>query len=158
MSLIVAIAAACVLTAQSPGPEHHVNVNPEDMKWEKIFPDLGADSPEIVILHTDPTTKATELMIRVPKNFRVPPHWHSANETHTILEGTFVFEAEGKRGVLKRGGFNYVPKKMTHEAWTTRDEGALLFITVDGAWDVNFVNGPPKPGDMLGKGVSLGSD
>lgn len=158
MTLMLALVASCVLGTQGPTQEHHLNVNPEDMKWERIFPELGTDSPEIVILRVDPATQATQLMIRVPKNFRVPSHWHSANETHTILEGTFVFEAEGKRGVLKRGGFNYVPKKMTHEAWTTPEEGALLFITVDAAWDVNFVNGPPRATDMVGRGVMLGSD
>jgi quercetin dioxygenase-like cupin family protein len=144
-----------MLMLQSPPAGHHVNVNPADMKWDKIFPDLGADSPEITMLRVDPVTQATQLMIRVPKNFHVPQHWHSANETHTVMEGTFVLEAEGKRDALKRGGFNYVPKKMPHEAWTTEDEGALLFITVDGAWDVNFVNGPPKGTDMVGKGVKI---
>jgi hypothetical protein len=39
---------------------------------------------------------------------------------------------------------------MRHEAWTTPKEGALLFITVDSAWDVNFVNGPPKLADLVG--------
>ena len=157
MSFAFAV-AALVLAMQAPAHDHHLNVNPADLKWERIFPELGADSPEIAILRVDPQTQATQLMVRVPKNFRVPPHWHSANETHTVLEGTFIFEAEGKRGVLKRGGFNYVPKKMAHEAWTTRDEGALLFITVDAAWDVNFVNGPPAAADMVGRGVTPGSD
>jgi hypothetical protein len=39
------------------------------MKWQKIFPDLGARSAEITILRVDPTTQATQLMIRVPKSF-----------------------------------------------------------------------------------------
>jgi hypothetical protein len=39
---------------------------------------------------------------------------------------------------------------MHHEAWTLPDEGALLFITVDGAWDIQWVNGTPKPADVLG--------
>jgi hypothetical protein len=34
---------------------------------------------------------------------------------------------------------------MVHQAWTKPDEGTLLFITVDGAWDVNFLT-PPKFG------------
>lgn len=55
-----------------------------DIKWEMIVPELGDQSPEIAFLHVDPQTKATHLMIRVPKNFHVPRHWHSANETHTV--------------------------------------------------------------------------
>ena len=42
-----------------------------------------------------------------------------------------------------------VPSKMVHEAWTTCKEGALLFITVDAAWDNNWVNGPPMPQALL---------
>jgi hypothetical protein len=32
---------------------------------------------------------------------------------------------------------------MPHRAWTPDTEGALLSITVDGPWDINFVGGPP---------------
>jgi hypothetical protein len=37
---------------------------------------------------------------------------------------------------------------MVHEAWTKANEGTLLFITVDKAWDINWVGGPPKPEDF----------
>lgn len=117
----------------------------DDLKWEKIFPEWGNDSPEIVFLRIDPKTQATQLMIRVPKNMHVPRHWHTANETHTIVSGTFVMECEGNRAELGPGSFNYMPSKMIHQAWTKPDEGALLFITVDSAWDLNWVDGPPQP-------------
>ena len=129
---------------------HHLNVKFQDIKWDRIFPDLGDRSSEIAILHTDPITHATQLVIRVPKNFHVPKHWHTANETHTVISGTFVMEAEGMRETLGPGSFNYVPSKMVHEAWTKPDEGAVLFITVDSAWDLNWADGPPKPFDFLG--------
>jgi hypothetical protein len=32
---------------------------------------------------------------------------------------------------------------MVHQAWTKPDEGALLFITVDGEWDINWMDGRP---------------
>ena len=94
-------------------------------------------------MHIDPQTHATELMIRVPPNFHVPRHWHSANETHTVVSGTFIMEHDGKKISLGPGSFNYVPKKMIHQGWTKADEGTVLFITVDSAWDVNWVDGPP---------------
>ena len=135
---------------QAGAASHPMNIRVQDMKWQRIFPEAGERSAEIAILHSDPTTQATELMIRVPKNSHVPKHWHTANETHTVVSGTFIIECEGKREALGPGAFNYIPSKMHHEAWTTPGEGALLFITVDGAWDVNFVNGPPKPADLVG--------
>jgi AraC-like ligand binding domain len=68
-------------------------------------------------------------------------HWHTANETHTVIRGTWVFEHEGTRDQLGPGGFNYMPAKMHHQAWGSDD--ALVFITVDSAWDINWVSGPP---------------
>ncbi|HEU0047096.1 MAG TPA: DUF4437 domain-containing protein [Nitrososphaera sp.] len=148
---------ACVLIGAALGQalEQHQNsadpfVNPmftkfQDVKWERILPEFGENSPQIAILRVDPKTQATQLMIRSPKNFHVPKHWHTANETHTIISGTFIMECEGKREELGPGSFNYMPGKRVHQAWTKADEGVLLFITVDGAWDVNWVDGPPKP-------------
>jgi quercetin dioxygenase-like cupin family protein len=140
-------------TAQ-PSPESvtvadpPLSINLSEVKWEKIMPDLGDNSPEISILHVNPTTHATQLLVRVPKNFHVPKHWHTANETHTILTGSCIFECDGKRGELAVGGFN-MPAKMVHEAWTT-DSGCLFFITVDGEWDVNWVNGAPTAEEVRG--------
>ena len=115
-------------------------------KWDKILPDLGENSPEISILHVDPTTHATQLLIRSPKAIHIRKHWHSANETHMIVAGTVKFECEGKKAELGPGSFNYMPAKMVHEAWLPAN--SLTFISVDGAWDVNWVEGPPTSADL----------
>jgi quercetin dioxygenase-like cupin family protein len=117
-----------------------------DLKWEKILPNLGADSPEISILYVDGTTHATQLMIRTPTAIHVGKHWHTANETHTLITGTAVLLCEGKRMEMVPGSFNRMPAKMVHEAWLPA--GSLTFITVDGAWDVNWVEGPPTVADL----------
>jgi quercetin dioxygenase-like cupin family protein len=122
-----------------------------DVRWVKIVPAMGARSPEIALLHIDPVTKATELMIRSTAAVHAPMHWHSANETHTVIRGNVTFEHGGTFERLGPGGFNYIPKKMHHQAWLPAN--SLLFITVDGAWDVNWVNGPPTAADF-GKGAT----
>jgi hypothetical protein len=73
--------------ATSDGP---IFKNVSDLKWDKIIPDLGKNSPEICFLRVDPTTHATSLLIRTSK----------------------------------------------------------AIITVDGAWDVNWVEGPPTAADL----------
>ena len=120
--------------------------NYQDFKWGRILPDLGANSPEICILGVDPRTQATKLMIRAPKGIHVRKHWHTANETHTVILGTQVYMCEGKRIEQGPGSFNFIPAKMVHEAWLPA--GSLVFITVDGAWDVNWVEGPPTAADL----------
>ena len=148
MLLLLSIATAALVAQSSPSakPGQAMGARYEDLEWQAIVPELGADSPQISILRVDPVTQATQLLIRVPKQVHVPLHWHTANETHTVIRGTWTFEHEGKRHQLGAGGFNYIPAKMRHQAWASND--ALVFITVDAAWDVNWVSGPPTKASL----------
>lgn len=130
--------------AVSPSPA--VSAGYEDLQWQAIVPELGADSPQISILRVDPRTQATQLLIRIPRQMHVPMHWHSANETHTVIKGSWVFEHDGQRHNLGPGGFNYLPARTHHQAWSSDD--ALVFITVDSGWDTNWVSGPPTRSDL----------
>jgi hypothetical protein len=40
----------------------------QDLKWQKINPEMGSKSAEIAVLHVNPTTQATEMLIRTPKD------------------------------------------------------------------------------------------
>ncbi len=151
--ITIAVVATALALAQMPSPaspvetaDQALSATYDDLKWGKIIPELGERSPEIAIVHIDPLTKATELFIRNPVPFHVPLHWHSANETTTVIRGTMVFEHNGQRHTLGPGGFNYIPKKTHHQAWLPAN--GLAFITVDGAWDVNWVHGPPTERDL----------
>ena len=136
-------AAAAHDAAQSAG---YTGLRFEDLKWQPIVPELGKASPLIAIAHVDPKSQATQLFIRTPMAIHVPAHWHHANESHTLLRGTAVFEHDGQYQRLAANGFNYVPAKMPHQAWLSA--GSLTFITVDGAWDVSWVKGPPTKADV----------
>ena len=138
--------AATHSASSSAAVAHYASVKYEDAQWEKIVPGLGDDSPEIAILRVDPTTGATQLLIRNRRAMHVPRHWHSANETHTVLRGTMVFECDGQRDELGPGSFNYITAKMIHQAWLPAD--GLVFITVDAPWDINWVEGPPTAADL----------
>jgi mannose-6-phosphate isomerase-like protein (cupin superfamily) len=150
LTLLVGLLTGAALVAQQSTekakPQQAMGVRYQDLQWQTIVPELGADSPQISILRVDPMTQATQLLIRVPRQMHVPMHWHGANETHTVIRGNWTFEHEGTREQLGPGGFNYIPAKMHHQAWASDD--ALVFITVDSAWDVNWVSGPPTKADL----------
>ena len=153
VTLLAALSIPAPLSAQhhqtaenDAGRQPAMGLRYQDLKWEPIVPELGADSPMVSILRVDPKTQATQLLIRVPKAMHVPMHWHSANETHTVIRGNFVFEHEGQQHELGPGGFNYLPARMHHQAWATDD--SLVFITVDAGWDVNWVSGPPTKSNL----------
>lgn len=132
---------------QALSPDKPIFQDLGEAQWKKMLPDLGEASPEIAILHVDPNTHATQLLIRSPKALHVRKHWHSANETHTMIIGTSTFGCDDKKVELGPGGFNYMPAHMTHEAWTSA--GSVVFITVDGPWDVNWVEGAPTAADLI---------
>lgn len=150
LTLLLSLVAGLGLAAQPSDAPTEVGqamgASYEDLQWQAIVPELGADSPEISVLRVDPVTQATQLLIRVPKQIHVPIHWHSANETHTVIRGDWTFEHEGMHHQLGAGGFNYIPAKMHHQAWASDD--ALVFITVDAAWDINWVSGPPTEANL----------
>ena len=141
LALITLISPALAQNAPSHDPAvHPVFQNFSDLTWEKTNPEEGDNSPEVAILHVNPITKASELLIRTPKNYHVPKHWHTANETLTVIRGTFVMAHEGsdKRVELNVGSYAYMPAKMVHEGWTKSEE-AMYLVTVDGAFDINWV-------------------
>ena len=152
LSLLVTLSLPAQSATQHPAAGGHSGQTPSistgygDLKWQPIVPELGESSPQVSILRVDPKTQATQLLIRVPKGLHVPMHWHSANETHTVIKGAWVFEHDGARHELGPGGFNYLPARMHHQAWASDD--ALVFITVDGGWDINWLNGPPTKTDL----------
>src|SRR3984893_17280589 len=95
--LLMMIAVSPAVAQTSTPPSHDVLVHAiyqkfQDLKWEKLIPELGVASAEITILNVDPKSGATQLMIRSPKNYHAPKHWHTANETHTVISGTFIMQ------------------------------------------------------------------
>jgi mannose-6-phosphate isomerase-like protein (cupin superfamily) len=149
--LALALLALTNLRAQTneaspPADNGPIFKNVSDLKWDKIIPDLGENSPEICFLRVDPKTHATSLLIRTSKAIHVRKHWHTANESHTMISGKAILACAGRRAELSPGGFNYMPAKMVHEAWLPAN--SLTFITVDGPWDVNWVEGPPTAADL----------
>ena len=117
-----------------------------EAQWTRMLPELCDASPEMAILHEDPKTHATQLLIRAPKALHVRKHWHSANETHMVISGTAAFECDGKKAEFAPGGFNYMPARMVHEAWV--GAGSVTFITVDAPWDINWVEDAPTAADL----------
>jgi quercetin dioxygenase-like cupin family protein len=92
-AIAISMLVSPALAQNAPSPEMSVQAmfqKSQDLKWEKINPEMGSKSAEIAVLHVNPTTQATEMLIRTPKDTHVPKHWHSANETITVIHGTFI--------------------------------------------------------------------
>jgi len=151
------LAAAAVTFPQTPGgppascPDPSkcpVYLRAEDIQWEKAFPDLGPDGPDLAVVHVNPKTQATQLLVRATKPAVVPWHWHTANEAIMVMKGTFTLECEGKKVDLGPGSFTYTPSRLIHRA--TFSEGCMIAISADGPFEINWAGAPPtarKPGE-----------
>jgi mannose-6-phosphate isomerase-like protein (cupin superfamily) len=122
--------------------------NKADMKWEKMLPELGEDSPVYAILRIDPKTDATTLIIEFPKALHIPKHTHEKSETHIILGGAHIFEdtASGKRFDVRDHGYIYMPGKFMHEAWVPA--GSKAVIILEDGWKVDWLEGAPTLKDL----------
>jgi quercetin dioxygenase-like cupin family protein len=122
--------------------------NQTNLKWEKMLPDLGNDSPVYAILRIDPETDATTLLIEFPSAIHIPRHTHEKSETHFLLEGSHLFENNdsGERFDVKAGGYFYLPGKVVHEAWVPA--GAKAIIILESGWKVDWLEGAPTAKDL----------
>jgi len=122
-------------------------INPPELKWEKTIPVLGDKSPEYAILHVDPKTNVTMLMFRTPVAVHIKPHTHELAETHVVLQGgTHVFEANGVRYNIEKGGFLRMPGGTVHEAWLPA--GSLTVNIEESGWVVNWLHDGPSAEDV----------
>lgn len=116
----------------------------DKIQWSPPEPRPGRS--QIAIIHVDPETKATQLYFRLPPRMHARRHWHSANETNVVIRGTFEIQHDGgERLIMRPGDFNFMPKRMIHQAWAGEEE-TIIFVSLDGPWDVNFVEDSISPG------------
>jgi quercetin dioxygenase-like cupin family protein len=122
--------------------------NKPDLRWERMLPELGQDSPLYSVLRVDPNTDATTLLIEFPTAIHIPKHTHEKSETHFLLEGSHLFEnnVTGQRFDVRAGGYFYLPGKVMHEAWVLA--GARAVIILESGWKVDWLNGPPTAIDL----------
>jgi len=122
--------------------------NKPDLKWEKMLPELGKDSPEYTILRVDPNTDATTLLLEFPTAIHIPKHTHEKSESHFLLAGSHLFEnnVTGERFEVEAGGYFYLPGKIMHEAWVPAGTRALIIL--ESGWKVDWLNGPPTSMDL----------
>lgn len=84
----------------------------------------------------------------MPDGYRIPPHWHPADEHVTVVQGAFVmgvgekFEQTGGHE-LPAGAFALIPSGTRHFAWTKGETVVQLHGT--GPWGINYVNATDDP-------------
>ncbi len=130
-----------------------VLLTPADLKWtdtNALPPGARVAVMEGRMNEAGPVT----LRLKLPANYRIPPHWHPGVERVTVLEGTFhygmgdTFDKKSTRA-LTAGSFVSMPPEMRHYVWTK--EETVVQLNVQGPWGITYVNpaddprGPARP-------------
>lgn len=149
------IVPALVLHAQEKAaekagehPRDHIMVVPTDITWK----DGPASLPKGVksaVVEGDPMKAGPFTMqLKLPANYKVPPHWHPAIEHVTVLSGSFHMGLgevldEFKATKLPVGGFAVMAIGTRHFAFTK--EEATIQLHGIGPWGITYVNPSDDP-------------
>lgn len=149
IGVIVALSVGMGMGGQTVRADpSHVFITPSDTKWQAGPPSLPAGAQMAVIEGDPPQAGLFTLRLRLPANYRVPAHWHPADEHVTVISGTFnmgtgdVLDTTQGKG-LPAGSFALMPAQMHHFAWTT--EETVIQLHGLGPWQINYVNSADDP-------------
>ena len=124
-------------------------VKPDALTW-KDNPNIPKGA-QVAVLLGDPT-KAGEVVVqrvKLPANYRVPPHTHPFAETVTVISGSVGFgmgeKFDATKGeMVKAGTFFAQPAKHAHYVWTGNEE-AIIQIQFIGPGGIGYINPADDP-------------
>lgn len=153
-TVLVLLAAILGGSPQAPGQEAkpaapaHVMVTPTDLQWAE-GPGSVPPGAKFAVIEGDPKNAALFTMrLKLPANYRIPAHWHPADEHVTVLSGTFHMGMGEKLDTTKGkglvvGSFAVMPANTQHFAWT--NEGTIIQLHGMGPWGITYVNPADDP-------------
>jgi mannose-6-phosphate isomerase-like protein (cupin superfamily) len=126
----------------------HSMVSAADLKWVDL-PSLPAGARIAIIEGPMNEAVAFTARLRVPANYRIPPHWHPAVERVTVLSGTFhmgVGEQHdpNKAMTVQPGSFVVMQTRTPHYAFTT-GEPVELQLHGTGPWGITYLDPADDP-------------
>lgn len=143
-----AFLGAC-LAAATVWAQHgsHRIITPNDLKWEDVA-SLPPGAKIAVIEGRMSDEGPVTARVKLPANYRIPPHYHPGQERVTVISGTVnigmgdKFDAR-KSTAMKPGTVLLMPPKMHHFAWTS--EETIFQLNVSGPWSVTYLNPADDP-------------
>jgi quercetin dioxygenase-like cupin family protein len=122
-------------------------VKPTELKWAAV-PSLPPGAQAAVI--EGPMSEAVPFIIRLklPANFKIPPHSHTAIEHVTVISGNFSLGMgdkfdDAKTMSLPAGSVAIMQPGQVHFA-STKEE-TIVQVHGVGPWVVNYVNPADDP-------------
>lgn len=139
--------------ADAPAADHanqgrHIRIPADQVVWGPA-PASVPPGAQLAVLEGDPKLPGiSTFRLKLPAGYKVPPHWHPADERVTVLSGTFALGMgetwdEATVQDLPAGSFTVMPRKHGHFA-VARTE-AVIQLTIVGPWGINYFNPADDP-------------
>ena len=126
----------------------HLTLVAGDLKWGDGPAGLPAGA-QASLLEGDPSkTGLFTLRLKFPANYKIPAHWHSADEHVTVLSGTLMIgmgdSFDGKKmKSLPAGSYASMPAKSNHFAMA--DGETVIQIHAMGPFAITYINSADDP-------------
>ena len=147
-ALLALALPAAAAEERAPLPPDHGIFAPADIKWSDAPPILPAGA-KIAVLKGDPSKEGIfVLRLKVPSEYRIPPHWHPAYENVTVISGEAnigmgsVFD-KTKGHKIPAGGFGYLAPQMHHFFWANGE--TVIQLHGMGPWQLYYINPDDDP-------------
>ena len=147
----IAIATCLLAFAAVANVAHAQSITtPKSTKWGPAPAVLPAGA-SAAVLDGDPFQSGPfTLRLMFPPGYRIPPHFHPADEHVTVISGHLNVgmgdQFDKKKGTaLHSGAFGVIPANMHHFAWAS--DRTVIQLHGMGPWKLTYVNpaDTPKP-------------
>jgi quercetin dioxygenase-like cupin family protein len=150
---LVLLWQAASANAQGAAPASHaahmIVAHAAELEWKDGPGSLPPGAQSVLLEGSPAEAGPLTLRLRLPANYRIPPHFHSAIEHVTVLSGTFHM-GTGERidasqaTALPVGSFTVVPVGQPHYAYAGA-EPVIIQLHSTGPWDVTYLNPTDDP-------------
>lgn len=129
-------------------PREHVRLNEDELAWKDGPPSLPAGA-QMAVLAGDPHKEGLfTIRLKVPRGYKILPHWHPTDEILTIIDGNLAMGTgerfdTTKAKELKRGGYCYLPAEHRHFAYAV--EATIVELTSPGPFEIHYVRSVDDP-------------
>jgi quercetin dioxygenase-like cupin family protein len=108
-----------------------VNIDTANWTHEKgVTDDSGG-----VMLRTDKTTGAMDLLVRFPAGHVIPPHFHDSNERIIVVEGQLTLRQDEGDTLINTGGYAFLPAREVQRLSCTSKTRCTFYLSWDGKPD-----------------------
>lgn len=145
---VMLLLALAVIPLSAHEKKGHAMFSPGDLTWSNGPASLPPGT-QVAVLKGNPAEEGIfTIRLKLPANYRIPPHWHPAFEHVTVIEGTFSMGLgekfdEAILHEMKAGGFATMAPGTRHFA--TSKTGGVIQLHGMGPWQIYYVNPSDDP-------------